>query len=230
MQRLRDDEQMDDPCIDPRKHAQALAGLARLNVWSRSERLLWRTIEREARAHGGVLHVMDLACGAADGPMRMAARAAAAGFRVRWTLVDAHTGFVDAARKRVAATSACAEVLRHDVLAAGVPGQADVVTCSLFVHHLERPDAVRLLASMRGAARRAVAVADLDRTRHGLVLAWAASRVLSRSPVVHFDAPASVRAAFTADEAVAMASEAGLSGAHVRRAWPARWVLEWSAA
>lgn len=230
MQRLRIDERMDDPRIDPRVHAQALDGLARLNAWSRSDRLLWSTIEREARAGGDTLHVMDLACGAADGPMRMAARARAAGLRVRWTLVDAHTGSVDAARARVAATCACAEVLRHDVVAAGVPGRADVVTCSLFVHHLERSDAVRLLASMRGAARRAVAVADLDRLPHGLALAWAASRLLSRSPVVHFDAPASVRAAFTAEEACTMAIEAGLTGVRVRRAWPARWVLEWSTA
>ena len=50
MQRARVDEQMDDPGIDPAMHAQALAGLARLNAWSRSDRLLWPAIEREARA------------------------------------------------------------------------------------------------------------------------------------------------------------------------------------
>ena len=230
MQRMRVDERMDDPGIDPAAHAHALAGLARLNAWARSDRLLWPAIEREARARGGELHVMDLACGAADGPMRIAARAAAAGLRIRWTLVDARRGSIDAARTRVADAGARADLVVHDVVADDVPGHADVVTCSLFVHHLDRPDAVRLLASMRAAARRAVAVADLDRSRTGLSLAWGASRVLSRSPVVHFDAPASVRAAFTAEEAADMAREAGLGGASVRRAWPARWVLDWRAA
>lgn len=230
MQRVRVDERMDDPGIDPAAHAHALAGLARLNAWSRSDRLLWPVVEREARACNGTLHVMDVACGAADGPMRMAARAAAAGLRVTWTLVDAHAGSIDAARARVAAAGVDANVVQHDVVAAGIPGHADVVTCSLFLHHLERADAVRLLASMRAAARRAVAVADLDRSRAGLALAWTASRVLSRSPVVHFDAPASVRGAFSAGEAQAMAEDAGLAGATVRRAWPARWVLDWRAA
>lgn len=230
MQRARVDERMDDPGIDPAMHAQALAGLARLNAWSRSDRLLWPAIEREARAKGGELHVMDVACGAADGPMRLAARAEGAGMRIRWTLVDAHAGSIDAARARVAAAGARADVVRHDVVAAGVPGHADVVTCSLFLHHLERADAVRLLASMRSAARRAVAVADLDRSRAGLALAWTASRVLSRSAVVHFDAPASVRGAFSAKEARVLAAEGGLAGASVRCAWPARWVLEWRAA
>jgi 2-polyprenyl-3-methyl-5-hydroxy-6-metoxy-1,4-benzoquinol methylase len=230
MQRVRVDERMDDPGIDPAMHAHALAGLARLNAWSRSDRLLWPAIEREARARGGELHVMDVACGAADGPMRMANRAAALGLRVTWTLVDAHAGSIDAARARVAAAGVRANVIRHDVVAAGIPGHADVVTCSLFLHHLERADAVRLLASMRTAARRAVAVADLDRSRTGLVLAWTASRALSRSPVVHFDAPASVRGAFSSEEAREMAREAGLTSASVRRAWPARWVLDWRAA
>ncbi|MFM8732799.1 MAG: methyltransferase domain-containing protein, partial [Phycisphaerales bacterium] len=144
MQRVRVDERMDDPGIDPAMHAHALAGLARLNAWSRSDRLLWPAIEREARARGGELHVMDVACGAADGPMRMARRAAVLGLRVTWTLVDAHAGSIDAARARVAAAGVRAEVVRHDVVAAGIPGHADVVTCSLFLHHLERADAVRL--------------------------------------------------------------------------------------
>ena len=230
MQRVRVDERMDDPGIDPAMHAHALAGLARLNAWSRSDRLLWPAIEREARACGGELHVMDVACGAADGPIRMAARAAAVGVRVRWTLVDAHAGSVEAASKRTAAAGVRADIVRHDVVEGGIPGEADVVTCSLFLHHLERSDAARLLASMRAVARRAVAVADLDRSRAGLALAWTASRMLSRSPVVHFDAPASVRGAFSAEEAAGMAREAGLAGASVRRAWPARWVLDWRAA
>jgi len=230
MQRARVDERMDDPGIDPAMHAHALAGLARLNAWSRSDRLLWPAIEREARDRGGELHVMDVACGAADGPIRMAERAAARGLRITWTLVDAHTGSIDAARARVAAAGVRANVLRHDVVATGLPGHADVVTCSLFLHHLEHADAVRLLASMRTAARRAVAVADLDRSHAGLALAWTASRMLSRSPVVHFDAPASVRGAFSAEEAREMSREAGLAGASVRRAWPARWVLDWRAA
>ena len=230
MHRTRVDERMDDPGIDPLEHAHALAGLKRLNAWAGSDRLTWQAIAHAARGCAGELHVMDIACGAADGPMRMAARAAASGLRIRWTLVDAHAGSVDAARAAVAAAGAQAEVVQRDVVADGMPRDADVVTCSLFVHHLDRPDAVRLLASMRQAARRAVAVADLERSRPGLVLAWTASRALSRSPVVWFDAPASVRAAFTAAEAREMASEAGLRGASVRRAWPSRWVLEWRAA
>jgi hypothetical protein len=80
---------------------------------------------------------------------------------------------------------------------------------------------------MAAAAARAVGVTDLERSRAGLALAWLGSRVLSRSYVVHHDAPASVRAAFTRAEIAALAREAGLEGATVRRAWPERWTLWW---
>ena len=80
---------------------------------------------------------------------------------------------------------------------------------------------------MRGAAEVAVGVSDLDRTRAGLLLAWLGSRVLSRSPVVHFDALVSVRGAYRADEALALAARAGLAGATIGGAWPERWRLWW---
>jgi hypothetical protein len=80
------------------------------------------------------------------------------------------------------------------------------------------------------SAAPAGAVVDLDRTWLGMGLAWTASRALSRSSVVHFDATASVRAAWTADEAQSMALQAGLHDARVVRAWPERWILTWGIA
>jgi hypothetical protein len=79
---------------------------------------------------------------------------------------------------------------------------------------------------MRAAAASG-AVVDLDRTAAGLALAWAASRLLTRSPVVHLDATASVRAAWTPEEALAMARDAGIERPRVDRAWPQRWLLRW---
>jgi hypothetical protein len=80
---------------------------------------------------------------------------------------------------------------------------------------------------MADAAEHAVLLTDLERSRPGLLLAWAGSRVLTRSPVVHFDAVASVRGAFTLDEARAIADSAGLAGARFERTWPARWRMCW---
>src|SRR5437763_1778104 len=82
---------------------------------------------------------------------------------------------------------------------------------------LEESDALTMLRHMRDAAAELVLVNDLERSRLGFALAWVACRLLSRSPVVHFDGPASVRSAFTPKEALALAERAGLTGAKVGR-------------
>jgi len=72
-----------------------------------------------------------------------------------------------------------------------------------------------------------VLVNDLRRTRAGLALAYAASRVLSRSHVVHVDATLSVRAAFTIPEFAILTQEAGLDTAVISRRTPMRFLMRW---
>ena len=59
---------------------------------------------------------------------------------------------------------------------------------------------------------------------------WLASRLLTRSPVVHVDGPLSVRAAFTPAELLALTHAGGLTGATVTPRFPGRMILEWRAA
>jgi hypothetical protein len=116
---------------------------------------------------------------------------------------------------------------RLDVLAEELPPGFDVVTSSLFLHHLSRHQAERLLRKMGGAARQMVLIQDLRRSAIGLQLARLAARVFSRSAVVHTDAPRSVQAAFTLSEAGQLARDAGLTGATVVSRWPFRFLLSW---
>ena len=231
--RVRVPELMDDPALDAAAHDRALAGLARLNAWSRSHRLLWSGIARHARevnAAGRALRVIDIATGSADAPVSMAARARRDGLRIEWTLCDASPHALEVAAERAHTAGVAATTLEANAVAAPLPCEGDLVICSLFLHHCDPDDAARVLAHMAAAATRAVAVTDLDRTHRGLLLAWLGSRALSRSPIVHFDALASVRAAFTRAEIAAIARAAGLTEVSVRPAWPARWTLWWSRA
>jgi hypothetical protein len=104
----------------------------------------------------------------------------------------------------------------------------DVVMCSLFLHHLQREQARALLARMSDLADRLVLVNDLVRSPVGFVLAYAGTRLLSRSWVVHTDGPRSVEGAFTMTELRVLAEEAGLRGAEVAARWPCRMLLTWS--
>jgi 2-polyprenyl-3-methyl-5-hydroxy-6-metoxy-1,4-benzoquinol methylase len=88
---------------------------------------------------------------------------------------------------------------QRDVLGQSIPGGFDIVTCSLFLHHLEPAEVVRLLSNMAAAAPLMV-VSDLRRNLCGYALAHAASRLLTTSRVVHADAPRSVANAFSIAE------------------------------
>jgi 2-polyprenyl-3-methyl-5-hydroxy-6-metoxy-1,4-benzoquinol methylase len=115
-----------------------------------------------------------------------------------------------------------------DVLEDPLPGSFDVVTCTLFFHHLPEDSAVVLLEKMRVAAEQMLLVNDLARGWLGYWLAQLVCHLTSRSYIVRRDGPASVRAAFSLDEARRLADAAGLVGARVGRRWPQRFHLAWS--
>lgn len=230
MKRTRVAELMDDPDLDEASHRHALAGLARLNRVSGSARLAWPSVERVAKAvPGRAVRIVDAACGAADVTIRLARSARSAGIAAYWTACDISDCALATAADGAARAGIALSTARVDLLRGGLPPGQDLAICSLFLHHLDRHDVVRVLAAMRASAPSG-AVSDLDRSRPGLALAWIAARAFSRSPVVHFDAPASVRAAWRPDEALDMARAAGIADARVRRAWPERWVLTWGLA
>jgi 2-polyprenyl-3-methyl-5-hydroxy-6-metoxy-1,4-benzoquinol methylase len=221
---------MDAPDLAAAAHEAALDGLARLNRWSRAAPTLWSAVARLARGAGAArrpLRLLDVACGGGDVPVALALRARRAGLDLQVSACD---------RSPTALTRARAHALRHgadvrftpcDVLADALPGPAEIVTCSLFLHHLTDAQAVALLAGLGAAATRAVLVADLRRTRAGLALAGACTRLATRSPLVHADGPASVRAAFTPSELADLARRAGLHDARVRNTFPQRMMLTW---
>jgi 2-polyprenyl-3-methyl-5-hydroxy-6-metoxy-1,4-benzoquinol methylase len=105
----------------------------------------------------------------------------------------------------------------------------EVVTNSLFLHHLTARQVVETLAAMKTRVRPGgiLVVSDLRRAMMGYAVAWAGCRVLSRSALVHHDGPVSVRAAWSIAEMRSMAREAGLEGARITRAWPWRMMLVW---
>jgi SAM-dependent methyltransferase len=96
----------------------------------------------------------------------------------------------------------------------------DVVFCSLFLHHFSDDDVVRLLAGFRTVARRAVLAIDLERGPLAYHFVPATQWLFGWDSITMHDAPASVQAAFTRDELLALARRAGLERAEVSRRWP----------
>jgi 2-polyprenyl-3-methyl-5-hydroxy-6-metoxy-1,4-benzoquinol methylase len=226
--RHREAELMDDPALDEAEHRAALRGLRRVNQLSRTAAALWGPIHRLANTPGhGPVSVLDIATGSGDVPIALARRAARDNVKLLVAACDVSERAIAMAKDRAAAAGACVDFSCADAIRDPLPGDYDVVTCSLFMHHLDADDVVGLLYKMRAAARRMVLVSDLSRSRAGLTLAWLVTRLFSRSRVVRTDAVLSVRGAFTIEEFRALSDEAGLEGATIRPCWPYRFLVEW---
>ena len=222
-------ERMDDPALDAALHHDALSGLARVNRLSGAARMIWRPIERLARQkpQEGPLTLLDVACGGGDVTVRLAQLARRAGLPLRIRGCDISTRAIAFAQQAADRAAMEIDFFAHDAVNGPDLPASDIVISSLFLHHLPDEHQARTLARMAAAARRLLVVHDLRRCRFGLLLARLGTRVLSRSPVVHFDGPQSVRAALTDNELRTLALEAGLIGAVVRRCPPFRMQLEW---
>jgi 2-polyprenyl-3-methyl-5-hydroxy-6-metoxy-1,4-benzoquinol methylase len=226
--RRQQPEIMDQPGLENAEHQEALRGLARINTISGSAGILWRALRPLAKEKSGrPLRVLDVATGGGDLPIRLALRAQRAGLALSFAGVDISPTAIAHARKQAAHRGADVDFFPLDVLGAPLPAAYDVITSSLFLHHLEAAQGVELLRRMGQAARLAVFINDLVRSRLGWWLALAATRLLTTSAIVHVDGPRSVEAAFTMAEARQLAEKAGLENACVRWRWPFRFLLEW---
>ena len=228
-ERRLEPEMMDQPDLDRALHRDALRGLRRINVLSRSAAIMWPEIAAAARRiHPQPLRVLDLACGGGDNAIALAMRARDDGVAIEVCGCDISPLAVEVARQCAEEAGVKnVEFLLSNVLEEPLPRGYDVVSCSLFLHHLNESQASRLLIRMADAAKELVLINDLQRSWLGLGLAWIGCRLLTRSPVVHIDGPRSVAAAFALSEICSLAVGSGLDGATISQHWPQRWLLAW---
>ena len=161
-------------------------------------------------------------------PIALARRALRAGLNVRIEGCDVSQQAVEFARRNGAAAGLPVSFFTLDVLNEALPAGYDVVTCSLFLHHLDEANAASFLRKAADATGRILLINDLVRGPVAFALAWTGCHLLTRSPIVRHDGPVSVAAAFSLAEARVLAQRAGLHGASVVRRWPRRLLLSWS--
>lgn len=224
--RRRRAEMMDDPDLDRDRHLRALEGLSRINRISLVGARVWREVAELAPACPGGVRVLDVACGGGDVLIDVARRAREAGAVVALHGCDVSPVAIHRARS-ARPPEAPLEFFRSDVFEDGIPGGYHLVTSSLFLHHLSRPDVIGLLRRAAAAAERAVLMQDLRRTRLGYMLACIGVRTLTRSDVARVDGPRSVEGAFTLREMEDVCAEAGLEDVDVSPCWPQRLTVRW---
>jgi len=224
-------EIMDRPDVDPSDHAEALEGLKRINIASKAGAIMADPIVALARRKNlNRLSMLDIACGGGDVPLDIAQAARQAGIEIDLTFLDRSETALKLATAAAAREGFTARSVQADLLDRWTESTFDVVTCSLFLHHVpERNQVVELLDRMRKISSRLVVISDLRRSRSGVLGAWIGGHIFSRSRIVHHDAVASVRAAWTIGDLREFAAQAGMGGADICTCWPWRMLLIWHA-
>ncbi|HEX5442191.1 MAG TPA: methyltransferase domain-containing protein [Pirellulales bacterium] len=219
---------MDQPGIDGERYRRVMKGLARINYLTRSAALFWPSIRRLAsELPGRTLTLLDVATGAGDIPVWLARRARMSGIDLRISACDISPQAIDHAREHAKRRDAAVTFFVHDAVAAGIAEPYDIVTSSLFLHHLDDDPCLEVLRSMSAATRRMLLVSDLLRSRTNYWMAYLGVRILTRSDVMYVDGPRSVEGAFAWDEVRQLCRQAGLESAELARRWPCRYVLRW---
>lgn len=188
--RDRHPEVMDDPNLNLEEHHRALKGLERINFWSRTGSVFWQSLPKTS------LRILDIACGAGNLSIELAQRAKKAGLSFQVDGADRSPAAIEWAQRLAAQKKVDVNFFKLDICTEEIPRGYDIIITSLFFHHLGKDQAVSLIQRMVLAANRMILVDDLERCRLGYFLAFAGTRILTRSKVVHIDSLLSVRAAF----------------------------------
>ncbi len=191
MQRVDAPEILDSDACSPADVAATLQDLGRVNRWFGGVSTTQKMVERVAKATGVKrLSLLEVAAGSGEVPELVREKLARRGISLDVTLLDR-------ARSHLPERN-------HSVVgdALGLPfGDAafDLVSCSLFAHHLDTQQLAQFVREGLRVSRRALLINDL--IRHPLHLALAfAGFPLMRSRVAWLDGLTSVRRAYVPDE------------------------------
>jgi ubiquinone/menaquinone biosynthesis C-methylase UbiE len=191
MQRVTTPEILDSDDCPPREVEASLCDLSRINRWfggvATTRKLVERVVAATGQKHSSLLEV---AAGFGEVPKVAAQQLKRKGITIEVTLLDRLHSHLRPGNRSVVS----------DALSLPFPNASfDLVSCSLFAHHLEPPDLARFVNEALRVSRCAVLINDLIRHPVHLALVYAGFPLM-RSYVSRVDGVASVRRAYMPEE------------------------------
>ena len=225
-ERRRAVEHLDRADVEPAEKARSYRDLETVSRLPFQFAPLRRAVLRLAARAGSPaapLRIVELGAGTGWAGLRLADALARRGHDVDLLSTDVAPEFLPAPGRRGRVTVRSA---RLDATRDPIP-PAEITVSNLLIHHLDRADAVKLLAGMNGASRLGGAVFDLDRNGWAFQFFRAFFPLWARSPISCADSLISVQQAFRVDELVDIAREAGIQQPRARRYVKIRTLLWW---
>lgn len=215
---------MDDPAAPQHEVHKALNELETINKLLGGYNVILDALNKVA-VKGQKLSIMDIGCGGGDVLRTIAGWAKKKGVEVELIGVDLNplmTGYAAERSKDYPNISYRTLSVWDDRL---LSERADITMNSLFCHHFDDPELVRLMERMYALSNKAVIINDLH--RHWFAyhsIKWITT-AFSRTYLVKYDAPLSVARALKRSEWENILHDAGIMYYDISWKWAWRWQI-----
>jgi Methyltransferase domain len=215
MQRVDAEEILDSDYCSALEAKDVLAVLGRINRWFGGVATTQKMVERVAQATGAKnFSLLEVAAGLGEVPEQVCTQVARRGIKLDVTLLDRAQSHLPARNCGNGNRTAKNSSIVADALALPFgDGAFDVVSCSLFAHHLNLQSLAQFVREGLRVSRRALLINDLIRHPVHLALVYASFPIM-RSRVAWLDGLTSVRRAYVPSEIRSVLASACSS--HVR--------------
>ena len=167
--------------------------------------------------HTKIYHIVDLGCGSGDSLRSIADWARKNTFNVKLTGVDMNANVIEYLGKQCikypeinGITSDYQKYLDQNT-------SIDIVHCSLFCHHLNETELIRLFTYFSENVTIGFIINDLQRTRMAYYSAWFFTRLLNGSTLAKNDGPVSVLRAFKVSELKLLLEKANIKNYNIQK-------------
>lgn len=171
------------------------------------------------------IRIADLGCGGGDMLKLVAKWAKRKQLNVELIGFDANPHIIDYAQKHCKEYSNISFQVKDIFSEAFKKEKFDVILCTLFTHHFHENDLIRIFKQFKDQARLGVVINDLHRHWLAYYSIKLLTKVFSKSEMVKFDGPLSVKRAFIKAELTEILEKASISPKHLSWQWAFRWQL-----
>ncbi|MFZ0321303.1 MAG: methyltransferase domain-containing protein [Candidatus Sulfotelmatobacter sp.] len=201
MQRIDAPEILDSDACSPREAQAVLTVLGRINRWFGGVRTTHKMVAHVAQVAGiKQLSLLEVAAGSGQVPDLVRESLSRRGIAMDVTLLDlAHSHLPEADLGASNGSRRNLSVVADALALPFADGSFDVVSCSLFAHHLDPLQLKRFAHEALRVSRRAVLINDLVRHPLHLALAYMGYPIM-RNRVAWLDGLTSVRRAYVPRE------------------------------
>ncbi len=216
-------ERLDDPDLPCAEMRRNMEDLRLVNLHWGGSRALERHLRSRVRALGDrPIRILDVGAGSGDVAFRLQQDLRAARCSATVVALDLQWRHLRAGRlmSHLPPAAVAADAFRLPFES----GAFDFAVSTLFFHHFSPEENRELLREMVRVARHGFALLDLRRHRLSALFVSLAGRLLFQSSISVADGVASVRQAYTPEEALQIARTARVVGT-ARRIFPFRWLL-----